>query len=569
MAYKLVYNIEPASPSMISSLDRHCLTRTPDGSSNIVTARSNLNRVLEGLEHEPDKDNENYSGGLSRTLKAFYAGGVKKPAAQSESPYLRIVLSASPEYFRPDDPEAVGTWDEDRLAPWIEASMNQLRQEHGADLIFAELHLDEDTPHIHAVVAPTYAKKARVPGKQKRGETPEQFEERKVVARASEGVRTVGRASHPTLSKQGSFQRLRERMAVAVDHLGIEYGEDRAIDAPDGQSTREWVIQKAAELRKQAAEQAQDRKAIEQDREDNFNEAMERQRMIERTGKLACDARDRIAQKSREQVEYSEKKVVDLEERASALERRIDRLKDALSASQEAEARVDALYAREKVLKASVEAAERKLLTFNDDELSAMNHITELHGMIADLEEHQTELRNAVQLSGDGAENFEIAMNEVARVTSAAADMTLTNELLETAQAKAFKNEQGQARRFAFDDAQDSLILRFIRFGFQKACDLFERIQSFTVFNDAIDHARKFPEPLMQMQNMMKGIREAITETLTQIGVADQCPDVGEVDEKGDPPPVLELVFSRADRKAKQLNKELTARLAPSGPGMR
>ena len=110
--------------------------------------------------------------------------------------------------------------------------------------------------------------------------------------------------------------------------------------------------------------------------------------------------------------------------------------------------------------------------------------------------------------------------------------------------------------------------MRFIRSGFQKAVALFERIRSFTQFNDEIERARTFPEPLMQMQNIMKGMREAITETLTQIGVADQCPDVGEVDEKGDPPPVLELVFSRADRKAKQLNKELTARLAPSVPGM-
>ncbi|MCF6446140.1 plasmid recombination protein [Nereida sp. MMG025] len=248
---------------MISSLDRHCLVREPDGSSNIVKERSMLNRVLQGLEHEPDKDNENYGGGLSRTLKALYAGGVKKPAAQSERPYLRIVLSASPEYFRPDSPEAVGTWDVDRLASWKEATMNQHREEHGADLIFAELHLDEDTPHIHAVVAPTYLKKARVPGKQKRGETPEQFEERKALARASEGVRTVGRASHPTLSKQGSFQRLRERMTVAVDHLGIEYGEDRSVDAPDGQSTREWVIEQAAEMRKEGLRLLQERAQFE------------------------------------------------------------------------------------------------------------------------------------------------------------------------------------------------------------------------------------------------------------------------------------------------------------------
>jgi hypothetical protein len=252
---KLVYNIEPASPSMISSLDRHCLTRVPDGSSNIVIARSHLNRILEGDER-----------GLMQSLRNLYDRGVQKPTAQSEKPYLRIVLSASPEYFRPNDPEAVGTWDEDRLAAWIEASMNQLREEHGADLIFAELHLDEDTPHVHAVVAPTYEKKARKPGRAKRGETPDQFEARKAAAVASVGVRTVGRASHPTLSKQGSFQRLRERMTVALDHLGIEYGADRAVNAPDGLSTREWVIEQAARLREEKRQLERDREQLSKDR---------------------------------------------------------------------------------------------------------------------------------------------------------------------------------------------------------------------------------------------------------------------------------------------------------------
>lgn len=260
MAHKLVYNIEPASPSMISSLDRHCLTRSPDGSSNIVTARSHLNRILEGDER-----------GLMQSLKNLYARGVQKPTAQAEKPYLRIVVSASPDYFRPDDPTAAGTWDESRLEAWLEATMNQLRGEHGDDLIFAELHLDEDTPHIHAVVAPTYTKKARTPGKMKRGETPEQFEARKAAAVASDGVRTVGRASHPTLSKQGSFQRLRERMTVAVDHLKIEYGADRSVNAPPGQSTQEWVAKTAAKLReeklqidKEKAELAQERAAFDE-----------------------------------------------------------------------------------------------------------------------------------------------------------------------------------------------------------------------------------------------------------------------------------------------------------------
>jgi chromosome segregation ATPase len=295
---------------------------------------------------------------------------------------------------------------------------------------------------------------------------------------------------------------------------------------------------------------------------------MQRQRIIERTGKLACDARDRIMQKSRDQEIRSKARVADLEERSEGLESRIEKLKEGLKASQEAETRVEALKVREEALKASVEAAERELLTFSDEELSAMNHITELNGMIADLEAHQTNLRNAVQLSGDGAENFETAISEVARVTSAAADMTLTNELLETAQARAFKDKQGQDRRFANDDAQNSLVVRIITFGFQKAVDLFERIRSFAHFNDEVERARNAPEGLQQMQNHLNATRSAVKETLTQLGIADKRHDLGETDESGDPPPVLELVFSRARRKANQLNNELVARLGPSGPRM-
>jgi hypothetical protein len=172
-------------------------------------------------------------------------------------------------------------------------------------------------------------------------------------------------------------------------------------------------------------------------------------------------------------------------------------------------------------------------------------------------------------MAKNGTANFEIAMSEVARVSDAAADMSLTNKLLETAQARAFKDGQGQDRRFAKEGVQNNLVVRFIQLGFQKAADLFERIQSITRFNDEIERARGYPEPLMQMQNINNALREAVKETLIQLGVANQRPDVGEVDEKGDPPPVLELVFSRAERKAKKLNNELAVRLGPTGPSLR
>lgn len=261
MTALLVYNVEPASTSMIRQLDGHCRYRNPDGTSAIDPARSHLNRILVGSDL-----------GIYDSLELLYESGVKRPTKQAEKPFLRIVVSASPEYFRPDDPTAAGTWDPERLEVWLEATMAQLRAEHGDDLVYAELHLDEDTPHIHAVVAPTYQKKPRRPGRQKRGETPEEFAARKAAAETETGERVVGRASHPELSKKGSFQRLRERMAVALDHLGIEYGEDRHGQA-DAKTTRQWVKEQAAEIRKKQKELDDQKSEIDQHRAKIIEEA--------------------------------------------------------------------------------------------------------------------------------------------------------------------------------------------------------------------------------------------------------------------------------------------------------
>lgn len=42
-----------------------------------------------------------------------------------------IILSASPEYFRPDAPSAYGEWDEEKLNLWEKASSQWLEQKLG------------------------------------------------------------------------------------------------------------------------------------------------------------------------------------------------------------------------------------------------------------------------------------------------------------------------------------------------------------------------------------------------------------------------------------------------------
>lgn len=146
----LVFNIRPATASDVRNLSAHELQRAPDGNSAIDPARSHLNRVLIGPRTQ------------SEALDALFASGVQRPAAQSEAPYVQIVLGASAEFFRPDDPEAAGTFQAERVEQFEREATAWLKATFGDDLIHAATHLDETTPHMHVLVAPTYGVVAEV-----------------------------------------------------------------------------------------------------------------------------------------------------------------------------------------------------------------------------------------------------------------------------------------------------------------------------------------------------------------------------------------------------------------------
>jgi Plasmid recombination enzyme len=68
---------------------------------------------------------------------------------------VEILLTASPEYFRTDDPSKYGEYQADKLAAWTRATVEWLEREYADKIVRAELHLDEATPHIHAYLVPT------------------------------------------------------------------------------------------------------------------------------------------------------------------------------------------------------------------------------------------------------------------------------------------------------------------------------------------------------------------------------------------------------------------------------
>jgi len=78
-----------------------------------------------------------------------------KPPRKNAVLATQVVISASPEYFRPEAPKASGTWDEDRLQAWRDAVEPWIREKfpHAYSI---ELHLDERTPHYHIIDLPLY-----------------------------------------------------------------------------------------------------------------------------------------------------------------------------------------------------------------------------------------------------------------------------------------------------------------------------------------------------------------------------------------------------------------------------
>ncbi|MBW4638599.1 MAG: plasmid recombination protein [Gloeocapsa sp. UFS-A4-WI-NPMV-4B04] len=67
---------------------------------------------------------------------------------------VEFLLTASPEYFRPDDPGKAGHYEQQQLEDFQHTACEWLLNRYGDRIVRAELHLDESTPHIHAYMVP-------------------------------------------------------------------------------------------------------------------------------------------------------------------------------------------------------------------------------------------------------------------------------------------------------------------------------------------------------------------------------------------------------------------------------
>jgi hypothetical protein len=148
----------------------------------------------------------NASIGLDKCPEAAVRKYLEQTGAKidkrNEKPFTRVLLSASPEYFRPGRADQSGEFDRDRLNPWIRESVKWLKKEFGDDAVHISTHLDETTPHLHAVIVPTYDKKTK-----------------------RRTVKQVSHHKHPAFASLNSYEDLHDKYAAAVQHLDIQRGD--------------------------------------------------------------------------------------------------------------------------------------------------------------------------------------------------------------------------------------------------------------------------------------------------------------------------------------------------------
>jgi len=143
-----VGKIKSSGRTTLKSVDGHLCRSTPTPNAN--PALTKLNRTLVGDKSQPLED----------AVRDVYRKFDIDPASLRSDATLAndIVMSISPEWFRPLDPDQAGTWDHNRLAAFRSEAVQFLKKSFGNRLVRVDLHLDESTPHIHAIVVPVLPK---------------------------------------------------------------------------------------------------------------------------------------------------------------------------------------------------------------------------------------------------------------------------------------------------------------------------------------------------------------------------------------------------------------------------
>ncbi|NJL80932.1 MAG: DUF3991 domain-containing protein [Richelia sp. SM2_1_7] len=170
---------------------------------NVGGSEKHTARLQDTPNADPYKENirligNDFDPSLEEIVKAKIADNTKHKPRKDAVLCSEIFLSASPEYFRPENPDKAGEWNDKLMWNFANASTKWLQENFGEKCVRAELHLDESTPHIHAYIVPVNDKTKQLSHKEMFGGD--------------------GRQASIKMSK------LQDSYASALAHLGIERG---------------------------------------------------------------------------------------------------------------------------------------------------------------------------------------------------------------------------------------------------------------------------------------------------------------------------------------------------------
>lgn len=127
-------------------------------STKVSSADAHNLRLIDVPHRDPDSDFKRIFGterSLDSKIKSYKDDGYK--IRKDGVHVVEIVMSASPTYFR-DDPKDFGVYDEQKMQAWKSKTVNFLKEKYGDKLASIDLHLDESTPHVHAMIIPHFLK---------------------------------------------------------------------------------------------------------------------------------------------------------------------------------------------------------------------------------------------------------------------------------------------------------------------------------------------------------------------------------------------------------------------------
>ena len=138
---------------------------------------------------------------------------------------VEMVLTASPEYFRPDDPARAGYYLEQQLENFQQAVHKWLDDKYGDRIVRAELHLDEATPHIHAYLVPLDEKgklncRALFGGREKLSKFQDSYAEAMAPLGLERGIKG-SRATHTEVKEY--YAAVKEQPDLTLDLAAIHH----------------------------------------------------------------------------------------------------------------------------------------------------------------------------------------------------------------------------------------------------------------------------------------------------------------------------------------------------------